>query len=188
MTGSQIIKEDSGQARQVIRIEDLEARTEFHKYWAFSSQVVVDTDEGKMKYAGRAQIELSLYNLGIIRGIPQLERRAVMDHGITQRRKLVSWIPPRYETEDVPLIKERIMWRVGGIDRWAIGYSRMMRMESYFLFSGVTDHDYRKKLMAEAAEKGLVLSSRLLDMVFQPIDESVIKLYIGMRSQMYRLE
>lgn len=168
---------------KIIRTDCLEARIQI-SYWTFSNQVVVDTENGKTRYAGRVKVEFSLEPL-VIQMIPLLEKYSVMDRGLVQRRKLVSLIPPRFETENVPIVKERRVWRVGGWNRWAESYDDYVsRMSCRWLGTEFGEWNYREKLTAAAEKQGLLLSSKLLDMVFHPIDDGILSLYAkGLRSR-----
>lgn len=167
---------------KIIRTDCLEARIQI-SYWIFSNQVVVDAENGKTRYAGRVEVEFSL-EPSFIQVIPLLEKYSVMDRGLVQRRKLVSLIPPRFETENVPTVKERRVWRVGGWNRWTESYDDYVSRMSCKWFDGFYGCEYREKLTKAAEKQGLLLSSKLLDMVFHPIDDGILKLYAkGLRSR-----
>jgi hypothetical protein len=148
------------------QIEDLEAR--LNQKTHLKNEVVIPTDEEIAVYVGEA---IGLYFDGMdIRGSARLSKYDRTE-GIKNQRKLVQWFPPKFQTEEVPVVSDRRIWTLNS-DNY-----------DYFVSSGELktgydcDAHYRADLKGKAANQGLRLSHKLFEMVFGPIDSEILDMY-----------
>jgi hypothetical protein len=151
-----------------VRIEDLEVRLNQKTY--LRNEVVISTDEETAVYVGEA---IGLHFDGMdIRGKARLSRYD-RTKGTKNKRKLVQWLPPKFQTEEVPFVNDTRLWKIDSGE-----YNH-----EYFLSYGElqTGYDctahYRAALKGAAANIGLKLSHELFEMVFEPIDSEILDMY-----------
>lgn len=151
-----------------LRVEDLETQVDMPKYLSNALEVP-GSDGSLVVYVGWAS---NLWFDGLdIRGgaqISKYNRRKVE----TDKRKIRSLIPFRTERVNVTRNDDSLVWSVS------------TDYDSYYFVSGGelrTGYDrgahYRGKLLGRAANKNIALSTKLFDLLFEPIDEKIMVMY-----------
>ncbi len=79
------------------------------------------------------------------------------------KKKLVRVFPPRYERENVPMVREKLLWR---IKKWFY--------DEIPLFTGGVSTSYRTVLKEKIERKHkVVVTDELMEMVFGPLEKQV---------------
>ena len=97
---------------------------------------------------------------------------------IRVRRRLVRWFPPKIEKVEVPVVR-RGDWFWLTSDSRGLAYWHEDDIASDMVIEhGKPCDDYKIGLVNDAANKtGLMLSKKLIDLVFGPIEERLIRHY-----------
>ena len=152
------------------QIEDLDAR--LNQIKDLRNEVVVPTDEEIAVYVGEA---IGLHFEGMdddIRGTARLSKYERTE-GIRNKTKLIQLFPPKFQTQEVPFVKDRRIWMIHSST--ICNYSFLSHGE---LRTGYDcSSDYRTALKGEATNHGLILSHKLFEMVFGPIDSEIMEIY-----------
>ena len=152
------------------QIEDLDAR--LSKIKDLRNEVVIPTDKEIAVYVGEA-IDLSFDGMDDdIRGTARLSKYERIK-GTRNKTKLIQLFPPKFQTREVPFVKDRKIWM---IDSWnSCNYSFLSHGK---LRTGYDcSSDYRTALKVEATNHGLILSHKLFEIVFGPIDSKIMEMY-----------
>lgn len=153
------------------KIQDLELRLDYSK--GMKNEFVVQEDGKTVKYVGEAT-DLNFDGLDITGRAVLTRFDKVVEVEIRKRR--VRRFPPKTEVTDVAVEKEKKVWSVE------------TDFYEYFVNSGELhggtncDADYRSALKGAAANEGLAISDQLLDAVFGPIDQELLKRYTEVKS------
>ncbi|MBI5398424.1 hypothetical protein HZB03_03070 [Candidatus Woesearchaeota archaeon] len=103
-----------------------------------------------------------------VRGNAELKR---IERTKEIKKKFVSWFPPKRADVGVLISKEV----------WKIEAQPDHPGCAYFISDGKStnqrNYGYRHKLVNEAVKKGIILSDKLLDAVFDPIDAQLMDFY-----------
>jgi hypothetical protein len=103
-----------------------------------------------------------------MRGCARLTRYDKIEE-TKNKRKCVRKFPPKFETQKIPYVKETEIWTVDS------SYG------SYFIVNGRLKGyivpGYKNCLKEEAFRKGIILSNKLIEMVFEPIDVEIMEMY-----------
>lgn len=150
------------------QIEDLEKKFQLNHIKDIHNEVVVPTDEEIAVYVGET---IGLHFDGMdIRGIARLSRYERTE-GTRNKRKLIRWFPPKFQTQKVPFVDDKIVWRIDSENH------------DFFLSDGELKTEYhcsahyRADLRGVAVNQGLGLSHKLFEMVFGPIDSKIMEMY-----------
>lgn len=161
---------------QHARIEDLESKLEDETY--LKNEFEVNADGKIVIYVGEA-IDLH-YTPGGIQGGVRLTKYE-RHEGTKKERTLVRWFPPKFETKEIPVVEDKLIWQIGKWKRYFNHLPSLFFITCYFdEIKACTKHEhlyYRGSIEAGAANLGIKLSHQLFECVFGPIDDELLKRY-----------
>jgi len=153
--------------------EGLESRVPKLANWG--NEVIVPTDNGNVVYVGNANhLHFKDGNVGSIGGAARLTRYERMEEN-ENKIEIVQLFPPKFQFKEITNIKDKKEWEVDTLG--GCGYSGSYFISDGRLVGNSESYGYRGKLLATAANEGIVLSPQLLDKVFGPIDTEIMKQY-----------
>jgi len=156
-----------------VQIKDLEAKLNYVDLVEYlCNEVVVPTDKKTIVYVGEA-IDLYFEDMAI-KGRARLSKYE-RTKGTKNKIKPTQWFPPKFQTQEVPFVKDKRIWRIN---------SSEYHNSYYFLSDGKLQTEYRDALKEMAENQRLGLSHKLFEMVFGPIDSEIMEIY----KQVKRLE
>jgi len=150
------------------KIASLEQKLELPVY--FENKVVIPEDNKVVVYVGR--VMNFNFSGDIIWGDVRLSKydRSEITH---DKKRLVQWFPPRFQTEPVTDVKEVLVWSFPADPH----SSKCLVYKGKSCTEYTNAIDYRAALISVARDNGLVLLPRLFDLVFDPIDLKLLDLY-----------
>ena len=94
--------------------------------------------------------------------------------GVREYKRIVSLIPFKRTTEIIPVVNSNQFC-------WKVYSSRLDCNPKYFIVDGKIMkygfNDYKSALKANAANQGIGITEKLIDLVFEPIDQQLLQKY-----------
>jgi hypothetical protein len=146
----------------VLYVQDLERKMDLTTHFENQIEVRSNPDEQSSVTIYRGTINLYSQTVDRFLGIVALRRT---DRIIEKQSKkqIISWIPFRTEVKQIPVTIHKEIW----------AYSS----NEWVLIDGKKTESYGASLIDLARRQGVILTPTLIESVFGPIDERLVKLH-----------
>jgi hypothetical protein len=150
----------------VLSVQDLERKMDTTTHFQNQIEVCSNPDYSASVTIYRGTIDLRIQQLGAFWGSVVLQRYDRVTENKSEKR-VISWIPYRKEVKQIPVTFDKEIWRMGAPHTCVLNDGEKIKISK----------GYKNALVEIARARGLLITPTLIESVFGPIDEQLVKLH-----------